>query len=309
MRLAGAKRARRAERNRLSYARPRKVQAFVEAPDDAQLFCGRDMERPELVPLGGGTAAVMSLRRPGADGANQDAAGLIPLGPGAAVLAVADGAGGQPGGAAASEAALRELREALAEGLRDGDEPRSAILNAFERANQRLLEGGSGGATTLAVAEIRGEQMRPYHAGDSEILVTGQRGRRKLQIVSHSPVGYAVEAGVLDEREALHHDERHVISNAVGSSDMRIEIGPLLRLAARDTVLLASDGLFDNLHVEEIVGTVRAGPLAARLSALVETCRLRMAEPRRGEPSKPDDLTVIAFRRTLRPRASRLRRG
>jgi len=287
----------RAEEGGVSYARARKVHVAVEAPDDAQLFCGRDMEGPELVSLGGGTAAVMSLRRPGAEGENQDGAALIPLGPDAAVLAVADGAGGQPGGAAASEGALRALRDALAEGVREGEDPRGAILNGFEHANRRLLESGSGAATTLAVAEIRDGRLRPYHAGDSEILVTGQRGRRKLQIVSHSPVGYAVEAGLLDEREALHHDERHVISNAIGSPDMRIEIGPSLALAPRDTVVLASDGLFDNLHVEEIVAVVRAGRLAARLALLVETCGRRMAEPRKGEPSKPDDLTVIAFRR------------
>jgi len=270
----------------------------MEAPDDAQLFWARDLHEPRLVPFAGGVAAVATCRRPGAEGPNEDGAGLIPLGPDAGVLAVADGVGGQPAGERAAGVALGCLREGILDAARDGAEPRTGILNGFERANRAILATGAGGATTLVVAEIRGAHLRPYHAGDSEILVTGQRGRRKLQTIAHSPVGYAVEAGLLDEREALHHDERHVITNAIGSPDMRIEMGSSLALAARDTVVLASDGLFDNVHVDEVVEVVRTGPLDAGLAALVELGLRRMGEPRRGEPSKPDDLTVIAFRRT-----------
>ena len=52
-----------------------------------------------------------------------------------------------------------------------------------------------------------------------------------------------------------------MLFNVIGSSDMRVEVGPALQLAARDTVLLASDGLFDNLYIDEIVDTIRRGPL------------------------------------------------
>ena len=42
------------------------------------------------------------------------------------------------------------------------------------------------------------------------ILTTGQRGRLRMQTVSHSPVGFAIEYGLLDESEAMHHEERHL---------------------------------------------------------------------------------------------------
>jgi serine/threonine protein phosphatase PrpC len=129
------------------------------------------------------------------------------------------------------------------------------------------------------------------------ILVVGQRGRVKLQTTSHSPVGFAVEAGVLDEREAMHHEDRHLVSNVVGSPEMKIEIGPRLRLAMHDTVLLASDGLFDNLHIEEIVDRVRKGPLEVAARRLAQDSWERMTCPRSGQPCKPDDLTFILFRR------------
>jgi serine/threonine protein phosphatase PrpC len=130
------------------------------------------------------------------------------------------------------------------------------------------------------------------------ILAVGQRGRVKLQTVSHSPVGYAYEAGLLDETEAMHHEDRHLVSNVIGSPDMRIEIGPPVCLAPRDTLLLASDGLLDNLYNDEIVERARKGPLKGVVHSLAGACRERMTHPQQGAPSKPDDLTLVVFRRS-----------
>ncbi len=277
----------------------------MEQPSDAALLCGLDMAAGRPVSLAGGTAVVLTRRRPGAEEINEDGAALIPFDARRGVLAVADGVGGGPAGAQAAELALRALRDTLAEAAREGDELRSAVLNGFERANKNLLETGVGSTTTLVVAALEDGRVRPVHCGDSELLITGQRGRIKLQTMSHSPTGYAVEAGLLDEKEALHHEERHVISNAVGTDDMRIEIGPSHPLAAHDTVVLGSDGLFDNLSAGEIVARVRAGPLEHALESLVAECDRRMGAPRTGEPSKPDDLTVVLFRRRSRRRQSK----
>ena len=42
---------------------------------------------------------------------------------------------------------------------------------------------------------------------------------------------------------------------------MRIEIGPAVCLSQLDTVVIASDGLFDNLSIQEVVGSMRKGKL------------------------------------------------
>jgi serine/threonine protein phosphatase PrpC len=86
-----------------------------------------------------------------------------------------------------------------------------------------------------------------------------------------------------------------VISNFLGSPDMRIEVNAPLRLAARDRLLIASDGLFDNLHLNEIVAIVRKGQLLTAARRLVHLCRERMESPRPGLPSKPDDLTLVLW--------------
>jgi serine/threonine protein phosphatase PrpC len=212
------------------------------------------------------------------------------------VLAVADGFGGQPAGDQAARLAIASLVESVEAVLTTGGELRWGILNGFEQANRAVSELGVGAATTLVVAEIDGHHVRPYHVGDSELLVVGQRGKLKLQTVSHTPVSYAVDSGWLNETEALHHDERHLVSNVVGAADMRIEIGSSLRLAQRDTVLLASDGLFDNLHKNEITEGIRTGSLQGVADTLAKKCLQRMNTSNTNHPSKPDDLTFILYR-------------
>ena len=103
---------------------------------------------------------------------------------------------------------------------------------------------------------------------------------------------------MLDETEAMHHSQRHVVSNVVGIPDMRIEIGSPIEMDQRDTLILASDGLSDNLHVSEIVDYIRKGPLEEGLNAMTTESRRRMVSSRQGRPSKPDDMTIIAFRPT-----------
>jgi len=257
----------------------------------------------DLLACPSGQAAAYTARCPHRDTPNEDMGVVIPIDDGRAILAVADGMGGPPGGGQAASIAIDALIETARKAQSVGPEEtnlRAIILNAFETANERLLALGIGSGTTLAVVELEGLSARPYHAGDSVILAVGQRGKIKLQTVAHSPVGYAVEAGLLDAGEAIHHEDRHIVSNIVGSPEMRIEIGPPLTLAARDTIVLGSDGLFDNLHVEEVVQVVRKGPLEAAARALADLTRRRMLHPEEGHPSKADDLTFIIYRPTAK---------
>lgn len=263
----------------------------------AHIFADVDMARGERFELGDCEAAVISLRKPGREGPNEDAAGLISIGEEAGVAVVSDGAGGHPGGAEAAMLAVQAVCNSVAELGADVANLRGAVINGFEAADRAISALGTGAAATLAVVEVHGDKMRSYHAGDSMVLVTGQRGRIKWQTIPHSPVGYAVEAGLLDAGDALHHEDLHIVSNLLGARDMRIELGATLSLARRDTVVLASDGLSDNLHLDEIVERMRKGPLLRALDAVADLGRRRMQAPSEGAPSKPDDLTFIAIRR------------
>jgi serine/threonine protein phosphatase PrpC len=270
--------------------------------DEAQLFLEQELLEDAVVEFAGGSAALFSMRCPGKETPNEDAVALIRTGQSSGVLAVADGLGGAPAGKQASYLAIQCLASAVIRAVRCGAEVRAGILDGFESANEDVLALAIGAATTLTVVEFDGQLVRHYHVGDSMVLLTGQRGKVKMQSIPHSPVGYAVEAGLLDETDAMHHEDRHVISNVIGSTDMRIEVGSAIKIAPRDTLVLASDGLSDNLHLTEIVECVRKGPLASAARELASQVKERMESEGEGEPSKPDDLTFVIFRLARRSR-------
>lgn len=274
---------------------------LAQARSFSRLFCNVDSQRPEIWQLEGYQLAFHSraCREYQADAVtqhvNEDSAAVVLHENGSGIVAVADGMGGHVAGAQASAIAVEAMVESVATCLAKGRLLRTAIINGFEQANSEVQRRASGAGTTLAVAELGDGFVRPYHCGDSIVMLTGNRGKLKLLTTSHSPVGMAVEAGFLDEDEAMHHPDRHVISNAIGNAEMRIEIGSAVRFAGRDTLLLSSDGLTDNLSIREIIQRIRRGPLAGAVKQLTEDCVGRM-QGGQGLPCKPDDLTLVAVR-------------
>jgi len=250
--------------------------------------------------VGGGEVYAYTCQAPNKDSENEDTVAVIPYGPEAAVLVVADGAGGLPAGKRASSTAVASLAASLHTAMEETMVLRTAILNGIDAANSAVQAIGNGSATTLTVITIEGRTARSYQVGDSEAIVVGQRGLIKLQTTPHSPTGFAVEAGFLDEKEALHHEDRHLVSNFLGTADMRIDVGAELLMQPRDTVLLASDGLMDNVHLDEIIERVRKGPMADAAGRVVSLAQRRMTGIAPAQPSKPDDLSLILFRKSAR---------
>ena len=260
----------------------------------------QDLAEPVLYEFLWGCAVLFSTRAPDKQGSNEDSAALINRDDGSGVIIVADGLGGVAGGDDAS----RTVVKILADQIRIADPVvalREVILNGIDAANRALLDRGLGNATTLAIAEVNSHYIRTYHVGDAVVLLTGQRGKLKLQTMSHSPTGYAIESGLIDENEAMGHEARHLVSNVVGSPEMRVEMGPDVAMAARDTVIVSSDGLFDNLFIEEIIELIRKGPLIHAARQLCERASGRM-RIQGNEPSHPDDMTFVLFRRTAMER-------
>lgn len=270
---------------------------MAKSLEDILLLDGATEPQQTQADVAGGTAVAYTCREPGKETENEDSVAIIPYGPGAGVLVVADGAGGLPAGKRASLTAITTLAESLQSAMNKTMLLRTAILNGIDAANNAVLGLANGSATTLTVITIEGLLARSYQIGDSEAIIVGQRGRIRLQTTAHSPTGFAVEAGFLDEREALHHEERHLVSNFLGTNDMRVDVGALVKLNPRDTVVVASDGLMDNVHVDEIIECVRKGPLPEAVSSAVDLASQRMRGVRGGQPSKPDDLSLILFRK------------
>lgn len=227
---------------------------------------------------------------------NQDSWLAMQIDPRRAVLAVADGAGGYANGSEASQIVISALQQHLTEFSNGAASLREPILNALEHSNREMQARNLNAASTAVIAEVFQEQghhwLRSYHVGDSTLVVTGQRGAIKLQTVCHSPIGFGIEAGLLDDNAALTHKERHWVSNLVGLTDMRIEIGSAIRLSPLDRIILCSDGLTDNLAMAEIVEYCRKGPLEAAVELVGDQCIAAMHSVNGHE----DDLTLILTR-------------
>ncbi len=264
----------------------------------------------EAVDFCGGLVTHFSQRCPTrASSPNEDAACIVQLSDHQGLLAVADGMGGANSGDKASQAVIDGLLQHANSMIQvDNASFRGEILDAIESANQTILSWGTGAGSTLVVVEFVNGKLRSFHIGDAKAILVSNRGRIKFATVGHAPVAMAVELGVMNEREALNHADLNLISNCLGSREMKIEIGPSIAMSARDTLLLASDGLFDNLRTEEIVGMIRSGNLIDKTKKLVELAIKRMNAPANREnastlPSKPDDVTVVCFRQTgIHPR-------
>jgi len=250
-------------------------------------------------------ATYASLRKPGKGSPNEDSLAIFQVDETSGVFAVADGCGGMRGGEVAARIALESLGESISNCGASGLRP--AILDGIEEANEAIRGLRIGAACTLAIVEWNNGLVRPYHVGDAQIVIMGGMGRIHYQSICHSPVGFAVESGWLHEEDAMHHEDRHLVSNVVGSERMRIEIGPAICLGRRDTVLIASDGLFDNIAIDESVEMLRKGSLERATERLLEVASARM-EGEEDAPCKPDDLSLIAirpYRSDQRPEISR----
>ncbi|MCA9041602.1 MAG: protein phosphatase 2C domain-containing protein [Planctomycetaceae bacterium] len=289
--------------------------------DRAWLCLQGVMTEPENHRTRLGEVIQYSHRSPDKESPNEDALGIFTPTDRSLILVVADGVGGRRGGEEASRIVVETFasvlnhfeweqaaRGGVVSSATEAITLRTAILNAIETANQEIMKLGTGAASTIAVVEIQNQTVRTYHVGDSLIMLVGQRGKVKLRTVSHSPVGFAQEAGMLEADEAMHHSERHIVFNVVGSNEMWIEMGSPVEMAPRDTLVISSDGLSDNLHEDEIVELIRKGPLRESIRQLTEVTRERMTQPVEGRPSKPDDTTILAFRRLRKKTGVRKKR-
>ena len=108
-------------------------------------------------------------------------------------------------------------------------------------------------------------------------------------------MGYAVQAGVLQEHDAIDHEERHLVSNYLGFDGMHVEVGSVRKVSRLDGLLVASDGVLDNVLMDELTALLRTGSAATAAAKIGALAWQRMAAAQDGKPHKPDDMTLIVF--------------
>jgi serine/threonine protein phosphatase PrpC len=167
--------------------------------------------------------------------------------PGSLIVVVADGAGGQPGGAAAAQGVVQRMGAAAAERLE-----RPADWVALLRAADDALVGDPAAGETTAVAlSLSPRGTAGASVGDSAAWIIEDAGCRDLT-------------------------ERQQRKPCVGSgmaAPIPFNSGPL-----QGTLLVATDGLLKHADPDRIYSIARQTDLEAAAGELVELVRLPSGE-------------------------------
>lgn len=215
-----------------------------------------------------------------------------------------DGMGGMASGAKVARLSATTIAEELARPT-DLGSPIQRAIRAVRQAHAQVLERYPGGGATIAGAVICGDRVQTLHSGDAEVMILASDGTCRYRTPAHSPVGRALQRGLIEEEQALAHPERHLVSNGLGVASMSVHLGPRMDLRRGDTALIATDGVTDNVRQSEVVDCLRSGPLPAATARLTDLCSERMrrsmtSRSRSHQLGKADDMTLLAIRQTGR---------
>lgn len=195
---------------------------------------------------------------------NEDRAIALTNTRGNILLVVCDGMGGQNKGDLASTLAVETITQAFQEKDRFPNKffaktwvskvIRKANSDIFRQASGNLMYQGMG--TTITLVLIVNDYMVIAQAGDSRAY--SYRNRSMEQITEDQTyVQYLYRIGEITEEEIATHPKRHVLMNALGiypSLDIEIKTRPYLG----DTILVCSDGLYNNVAKKDIFSILKS---------------------------------------------------
>ncbi len=215
---------------------------------------------------------------------------------GDALFLVADGMGGHEAGDRASRHVASELRQWFTAGPTPEPASEEAFAEALEAAVLRSHDSllalakkehlARGAGSTLTALCLRGDQLHVAHVGDSRLYRV--RDQALVQLTrDHAWVAEQLRAGAITPEEALHHPQRHMLTQCLGvGADVQVD---LLRFDALpgDRYLLCSDGLHGPVGEGEILDLLLASDDAQ------ETARALVA--RANAASGPDNITAVVL--------------
>jgi protein phosphatase len=191
------------------------------------------------------------------------------------IALVADGMGGCNGGEVASAMACEGIPKAYFAG--NGPAP-AALRAALEAVNAEIYQAAQaqpdlrGMGTTAVAFAITASHGWLAYVGDSRLyLIRGGQIYRMSE--DHSMVFEMVHKGLLTAEEARNHEDRNVLSRALGSRP-QVEVScweEPFPIQPGDRYLLCSDGLHDLVTDEKMLELANSGELSEATENLVRT--------------------------------------
>ncbi len=182
------------------------------------------------------------------------------------VLAIlADGMGGLSYGAEISGIVVKTMMDGFAGG-RGSAPPREELMALLRLADQKVADflaersGGTGGSTLVA-ALIKDGRMDFVSVGDSRLcLVRGGEISTLNRIHNYgAELDELAKKGVYSPQYAAAHPKRAALTSFIGIRDLqKIDCGESpVKLRKGDRLILMSDGVFNALDDEKILGCMK----------------------------------------------------
>ena len=195
---------------------------------------------------------------------NEDQAIALTNASGNVLLVVCDGMGGQNKGDLASSLAVNTIVSSFKnrKGFMNSYFARLWVGQAIREANKSIYEQSQsnpnyhGMGTTVTLLLIIKDVAIMGHVGDSRCYFLKSHHDLVQMSEDQTYVGYLIRTGQITPEQALTHPKRHVLMNALGiypSASIDIKVFPYLG----EEVLLCSDGLYNNVPIEDIAAVIK----------------------------------------------------
>ena len=206
------------------------------------------------------------------------------------VYAVADGLGGLPGGAEASQRIVQLLEQTMKR--IDSSHERVDLTELIKGINEIVVKEGldayphSGMGSTLTIGQIVGDQLLIGHVGDSAAYLLRDDDLEKLTI-DHTIAQELIDRQGESTREVIPPEYSHTLTRCVGQGDnLRVD-SKSITIKPGDRLLLCTDGL------DKVISSEAIKKELARKQSPEEACHqlTKMANDNEG----PDNITVIVI--------------
>jgi len=188
---------------------------------------------------------------------------------------VTDGVGGQEFGAVAAQLAAQVISTDFYR-QRQNDESVSTALNyAIHEANEAIYKqaqerGGIKMGCTVVVAAWNQKTLYVAHVGDARVYLLHKNNFKQLTR-DDSWVQQQLDAGVITQDEAVNHEFRNIVTQALGNKlEITVHQSEHKNIHDRDCLLLCTDGLHGVLSEAELIKSLKINPAQAAAETLVQ---------------------------------------
>ena len=206
------------------------------------------------------------------------------------VYAVADGLGGLPGGAQASQRIMQLLEQIMKRV--DSSQERVDLAELINSINEIVAKEGleaypfTGTGSTLTIGQIVGDQLLIGHIGDSAAYLLRGEDLKRLTI-DHTLAQEFINREGESARAAMPPEYLHTLTRCVGQGKTLRVDNARITIVAGDRLLFCTDGL------DKVISSEAIKEELARKQSSEETCHqlTQMANENEG----PDNITVIVI--------------